>query len=276
MQPSGCPCYSSEGRSERRSLDPPLGGRPGDATTSVAGEKCAGATLHRARQWRRNFFRFNFIREVLAHNGLHCGIRHCFADSCLHEAYLPGCDLRDATAMPSPPCALFVCASACPARSRQAGIFIARICVDSARRSAPAQPFASARRRRRHAPRFERAKTRTRALLALCRSGSFWSGRRGSNPRPRPWQGRALPLSYTRIRDWRRSLAGNGRAMPNAASECNSQRETENPPARLAATAIWTVNWLQRARECGKRAQSGVIAAFGQFRRLQIPRPSAN
>src|SRR4029077_6162560 len=26
-----------------------------------------------------------------------------------------------------------------------------------------------------------------------------WSGRRGSNPRPRPWQGRALPLSYTRI-----------------------------------------------------------------------------
>ena len=29
----------------------------------------------------------------------------------------------------------------------------------------------------------------------------LWSGRRGSNPRPRPWQGRALPLSYTRIRD---------------------------------------------------------------------------
>jgi hypothetical protein len=27
-----------------------------------------------------------------------------------------------------------------------------------------------------------------------------WSGRRDSNPRPRPWQGRALPLSYTRIR----------------------------------------------------------------------------
>ena len=31
-----------------------------------------------------------------------------------------------------------------------------------------------------------------------------WSGRRDSNPRPRPWQGRALPLSYTRIREaWR-------------------------------------------------------------------------
>src|SRR5438046_1501412 len=31
--------------------------------------------------------------------------------------------------------------------------------------------------------------------------GEFWSGRRDSNPRPRPWQGRALPLSYTRIRE---------------------------------------------------------------------------
>ena len=28
----------------------------------------------------------------------------------------------------------------------------------------------------------------------------FWSGRRDSNPRPQPWQGCALPLSYTRIR----------------------------------------------------------------------------
>jgi hypothetical protein len=26
----------------------------------------------------------------------------------------------------------------------------------------------------------------------------FWSGRRGSNPRLRPWQGRTLPLSYSR------------------------------------------------------------------------------
>ncbi len=27
----------------------------------------------------------------------------------------------------------------------------------------------------------------------------LWSGKRGSNSRPRPWQGRALPLSYSRI-----------------------------------------------------------------------------
>ncbi len=29
--------------------------------------------------------------------------------------------------------------------------------------------------------------------------GKFWSGRRDSNPRPQPWQGCALPLSYARI-----------------------------------------------------------------------------
>jgi hypothetical protein len=59
-----------------------------------------------------------------------------------------------------------------------------------------------------------------------CRFWKIWSGRRDSNPRPRPWQGRALPLSYTRIRE----IAGDrspatGRAMPNAAPECNSRRE---------------------------------------------------
>src|SRR5256712_4556762 len=30
------------------------------------------------------------------------------------------------------------------------------------------------------------------------RSKRDWSGKRDSNPRPRPWQGRALPLSYSR------------------------------------------------------------------------------
>ena len=28
----------------------------------------------------------------------------------------------------------------------------------------------------------------------------IWSGRRDSNPRPRPWQGRILPLNYFRIK----------------------------------------------------------------------------
>jgi hypothetical protein len=31
---------------------------------------------------------------------------------------------------------------------------------------------------------------------------AFWSGKRDSNPRPPPWQGGALPLSYSRILNW--------------------------------------------------------------------------
>jgi hypothetical protein len=49
----------------------------------------------------------------------------------------------------------------------------------------------------------------------------IWSGRRDSNPRPRPWQGRALPLSYTRIREAGAAAPTTGRAMPNAGVECN-------------------------------------------------------
>jgi hypothetical protein len=61
--------------------------------------------------------------------------------------------------------------------------------------------------------------------LSSCHLKKFWSGRRDSNPRPRPWQGRALPLSYTRIREIGddRSPA-TVRAMPNAHRECNSLR----------------------------------------------------
>src|SRR3982074_3410966 len=45
----------------------------------------------------------------------------------------------------------------------------------------------------------------------------IWSGRRGSNPRPRPWQGRALPLSYTRIREI------GGERSPTMAELCQSR-----------------------------------------------------
>src|SRR5690606_1220482 len=37
------------------------------------------------------------------------------------------------------------------------------------------------------------ATEKTQRLLGL-----FWSGKRGSNSRPSPWQGDALPLSYSR------------------------------------------------------------------------------
>ena len=50
-----------------------------------------------------------------------------------------------------------------------------------------------------------------------------WSGRRDSNPRPQPWQGCALPLSYTRIREGKAIGFHPGRpeSMPKAAKLCN-------------------------------------------------------
>ena len=59
---------------------------------------------------------------------------------------------------------------------------------------------------------------------------------KGLNPRPRPWQGRALPLSYTRIREIGGDTApATGRAMPNAAHECNSPCKGRN---RAGSTAF--------------------------------------
>jgi hypothetical protein len=36
-------------------------------------------------------------------------------------------------------------------------------------------------------------------IITLQNDKTFWSGRWDSNPRPQPWQGCALPLSYARI-----------------------------------------------------------------------------
>ena len=45
-----------------------------------------------------------------------------------------------------------------------------------------------------------------------CQAGEGWSGKRDSNPRLRPWQGRTLPLSYSRLpRSAHRTTAPRGR-----------------------------------------------------------------
>ena len=61
----------------------------------------------------------------------------------------------------------------------------------------------------------------------------IWSGRRGSNPRPRPWQGRALPLSYTRIRDV-------GKRSPSTANLCQMRTVNATVRVRSDATQIST------------------------------------
>jgi hypothetical protein len=78
-----------------------------------------------------------------------------------------------------------------------------------------------------------------RAFVKHCQFWKIWSGRRDSNPRPRPWQGRALPLSYTRIREigGDRSPA-TGRAMPNAHRECNRPGGARNRPYQAIGRQI--------------------------------------
>src|SRR6266478_1056615 len=101
-------------------------------------------------------------------------------------------------------------------------------------------------------------------FVKLCHLKKSWSGRRGSNPRPRPWQGRALPLSYTRIRE----IGGDrspaiGRAMPNAARECNSP-----PDGPESAGLTGDIGAIGR--------QINPKAVRAGFRRLQIRLSSAN
>ena len=66
---------------------------------------------------------------------------------------------------------------------------------EGGRSSPAASPHASPEHNRRLPPFGGLSKVHSKVPRVI------WSGRRGSNPRPRPWQGRALPLSYTRIRD---------------------------------------------------------------------------
>ena len=56
---------------------------------------------------------------------------------------------------------------------------------------------------------------------------SIWSGRRDSNPRPQPWQGCALPLSYTRSR----GVSAASRAyMAEEPCECNRESVADKMP----------------------------------------------
>ena len=85
----------------------------------------------------------------------------------------------------------------CPAPKSQSstGLFA---CNQRARRDGPARAEASAEPARLRYVRGRRATNRRVKKGELKRSAD-WSGRWDSNPRPQPWQGCALPLSYARI-----------------------------------------------------------------------------
>ncbi len=62
------------------------------------------------------------------------------------------------------------------------------------------------------------------------RRSADWSGRWDSNPRPQPWQGCALPLSYARILSrMAGEPAGPGQCRRNEAVYARSQRDWQEP-----------------------------------------------
>jgi hypothetical protein len=71
----------------------------------------------------------------------------------------------------------------------------------------------------------------------------IWSGRRGSNPRHRPWQGRALPLSYSRSSPHFTALAHfvtiDGSALATAFVVLGTSTSVTVPPFRRNRSMNW-------------------------------------
>ena len=70
--------------------------------------------------------------------------------------------------------------------------------------------------------------------VTCCFGWEIWSGRRDSNPRPQPWQGCALPLSYTRSRG---TEAASRAYMAEARCDCNREILAADPPGQPALLA---------------------------------------
>ena len=97
-------------------------------------------------------------------------------------------------------------------------------------------------------------------------AGQFerWSGRRDSNPRPQPWQGCALPLSYTRIR----KRVRRPRPQPSYAKERQAWQPLAGPRQELAGGRIRSMGTRSRrstpaGRPCRRardRARCGLRA----------------
>ncbi len=76
------------------------------------------------------------------------------------------------------------------------------------------------------------------------RQEKHWSGRRGSNPRHRPWQGRALPLSYSRSTN---PIINDAIGRGNVTTWCREMPET-------ARVNVLTIADLLPASLYGRRA----------------------
>ena len=75
-------------------------------------------------------------------------------------------------------------------------------------------------------------------LVDCCRGGAEWSGRRDLNSRPSPWQGDALPLSYSRltqIRVYRAAETGSNRQTPPRNGFCPPNLDAFRGPSTRPA-----------------------------------------
>ncbi len=88
-----------------------------------------------------------------------------------------------------------------------------------------------------HAGRTTQKAPENPAPLAVCNAKMSWSGRRDSNPRPQPWQGCALPLSYSRVRTWSRRFRREAGLLPQS----GAQRKRLNP-TNFTTTAFRTAD----------------------------------
>lgn len=84
-------------------------------------------------------------------------------------------------------------------------------------------------------PRFGCPKTQKPRRSAASQRSEIWSGRRDSNPRPQPWQGCALPLSYTRSHGrWPQRRA----YMAEVKNECNRNSGPLRSPAAMEPSRV--------------------------------------
>ncbi len=67
---------------------------------------------------------------------------------------------------------------------------------------------------------------------------SNWSGRRGSNSRLRPWQGRALPLSYSRVANHYSSVWNSIVKSPKTQSPFTATSHPSKSPNRRCRTSL--------------------------------------
>ena len=92
--------------------------------------------------------------------------------------------------------------------------------------------------------------------------GEMWSGRRDSNSRPRPWQGRALPLSY--FRTDRAGSCPRG-SLPAGIESLAAAADTGESRALRAGSSCTNRRWrLWRQRPIPLRVDLGGVGPNGE------------